>query len=147
MYAENVLRMKRVLEDAKNATPKNEFGGIGLILYSNFAQLPVLPLHQNITANNNESLTQQIANASNLTNMCHDGFHLISKEWVLTHKNQYFAPPIPLDAKLAKRENLGARYMSALLGSFLPSVICIGIVSERDGIAIFESGKEVAHFQ
>ena len=43
----------------------------------------------------------------------------------------------------AATKNTGARYMSALLGSLIPSVICTGVVSGKEGVIIFENGVEV----
>ena len=82
---------------------------------------------------------------SSLSEPCHDGFQLVSQGWQLTHRNQYFAPPIDLtiSADYLQTKDIGARYLSALFGSKIRGVICIGIVSERDGLVIFQDGKEV----
>lgn len=142
MQNSHVEKLKSILHEVQNIIPKNDFCGVGLVVYSEFRTLPVLSLYPRIKITGID-LIEQIINASRFTSDCHDGFHFISNDWKLTHRNQYFAPPIPADLRLTDKGNFGARYVSALLGSLLPNVICTGIVSERDGVVVFEDGKNV----
>lgn len=114
-------------------------------MYFVYDGLPVLPLCSNQFVKNSNSLAEGLAQASFFSNPCHDGFHLISDKLQLTHTNQYFAPPLPskVTAYLKPKNTTGARYMSAQLGSLLPMVSCVGIVSEKEGIVIFEDGIEI----
>lgn len=141
---QDAAKLKLLLQEAYEAFPPGEFCGLGLILYSDIEGLPVVDLCMTSSIQPRGQLVEQIVRASLLSNPCHDGFHLISLDWKMTKRNQYFAPPInqSLDKKIIIRKNLGARYMSALLGSFLPSVVCTGLISERDGPIIFINGEE-----
>lgn len=145
MLSHRAEQLREILVSARSRIPENEFCGIGVVLYSNYTGLPVLPLCYERSFQEGGSLEDHLAQASFYSNPCHDGFHLISSELHLTHTNQYFAPPLPSNAApfITKTKNNGARYMSALLGSLLPSVRCTGIVSEKEGVVIFEDGKVV----
>ncbi len=145
MPSHRTEQLREILASARSHIPEKEFCGMGVVLYSDFVGLPVLPLCSEQSFEESGSLAERLAQASLYSNPCHDGFHLISNELRLTHTNQYFAPPLPSDAApfITKTKNNGARYMSALLGSRLQSVSCTGIVSEKEGVVIFEDGKVV----
>ena len=138
-------QLRKILETARTHIPENEFCGIGAVLYLVYDGLPVLPLCSDHSFQNSISLAEQLAQASLFSNPCHDGFHLISNELQLTHTNQYFAPPLPSKASAYSRakKTCGARYMSAQIGSLLPMVSCTGIVSDKEGIVIFEDGMKI----
>lgn len=138
-------QLRIILEDAKTLIPENEFCGLGVVMYSTYDDLPVLPLCSDQSINKGSSLAEQLAQASLFSNPCHDGFHLLSDELQFTHTNQYFAPPLPSKASQYSKakKTCGARYMSAQLGSLLPMVSCTGIVSDSEGIVIFEDGLEI----
>lgn len=138
--------LKAALEQARHAITEADFCGFGVIVYSDLSQLPVFPLCHRSSEMELVSLGEQIAKVSRLSEPCHDGFQLVTQDWQLTHRNQYFAPPIDskISADCLPSKDIGARYLSALFGSKISGVICIGIVSERDGLVIFKDGKEVA---
>jgi len=138
-------QLRIILESARIHIPENEFCGIGVVLYLVYDGLPVLPLCAGQSFQKGISLAEQLAQASLFSNPCHDGFHLISDELQLTHTNQYFAPPLPSEASeySKAKKTCGARYMSAQIGSLLPIVSCAGIVSDKEGIVIFEDGIEI----
>ncbi|MGZ8214510.1 MAG: hypothetical protein ACXWTP_08425 [Methylosarcina sp.] len=138
-------QLQKILANARESIPAREFCGIGVVLYSDFKSLPVLPLCPNQLIQQEQNIVDKLVSASLLSNPCHDGFHLISLELEVTHTNQYFAPPLPSSMNIYGRQmkNRGARYVSAQIGSLLPGVCCTGIVSDRDGLVIFENGREV----
>jgi hypothetical protein len=138
-------RLKRLLEDAKALIPPDEFGGFGVILYSSLNSLPVLPMCGHDLNAEVDNLPDAIARASKLSNPCHDGFHLVSQEGVLTHTNQYLAPPLNRGALTEVKVDrpIGARYLSALLGSKVQGVFCTGIVNASGILYVFEDGRQV----
>jgi len=145
MPSHSTEQLRDILASARSQIPEKEFCGIGVVLYLDYVGLPVLPLCSGQSFQECRSLAEQLAQASLFSNPCHDGFHLISSDFRLTHTNQYFAPPLPSNATpyIRATNNSGARYMSALLGSLIPSVSCTGIASEKEGVVIFEDGVEV----
>lgn len=145
MPSHSTEQLREILASARSHIPKKEFCGIGVVLYLDYVGLPVLPLCSGQSIQEGGSLAERLAQASRSSNPCHDGFHLISSKLELTHTNQYLAPPLPSNAApyIRTTKNNGARYMSALLGSLMSSVSCTGIVSEKEGIVIFEDGIEV----
>ncbi len=122
------------------------FSGIGVILYDNFDNLSVIPLRVTAPPLASGDLSQQLAAISVETSDYHDGFHLISANWRLTHVAQYFSPPIVADAKIDRTKKFGGRYLAALFGSAIPNVTLCGTVSNGFGLAIFCRGEEV-HFE
>lgn len=135
-----IKTLKDVLMNAKNKMTTDDFCGIGLIVYSDITNLPIFPLSSssNILP---ASLEESIVEASRFSNTCHDGFHLISPNWKITHRNHFFSPPIPSDiSTLIKKDNMGARYFSALLGSLMNEIICTGIISNNGKAEIFCDG-------
>ncbi len=145
MPSHRIEKLRKILTQARIIIPDDQFCGIGVILYSEFSHLPVLPLCPDEINIKTNTLADQLVNASLASNPCHDGFHLISSEWNLTHVNQYFAPPIPdlTSNKILGNESRGARYISARIGSLLPSINCTGVLSDRDGLVVFRNGEEV----
>jgi hypothetical protein len=72
----------------------------------------------------------------------HDGFHLIDASTMeLTHVCHFFAPPIPdtLPPSIPSYP-VGARFMAALLGSLLSSVVMTSVLGEREGAIAIERG-------
>ena len=137
----DIERMRDLLLDVRKKIPTVEFCGVGLILYDDISHLPILSLCQGTGRVRDASLVDGVSNASRLINPCHDGFHLISRDWRLTHTNQYFAPPIPPEIDVGGAYGFGARHASGLLGSFLPSVICVGVLTTRDLLLVFRKGS------
>ncbi len=138
-------QLREVLANARKCIPENEYCGIGAVLYSDFNGLPVLPLCPKQKINMEHSLAEQLAYASLYSNPCHDGFHLISDKLLLTHTNQYFAPPLPFDKAVYADpiHHHGARYVSAQIGSLMSCVYCTGIISEKDDLVVFINGRVV----
>jgi hypothetical protein len=137
-----------LLINAAKAIPLSEFVGIGLVLYSDLSTLPVIALRHAGRVERERDIAALIAEASRKSGDCHDGFHLISRSRRLTHRNQYFAPPIPAGAELHfARKGAGARYVSALLGSVLPCVDYTAIVSSDGEISVFCRGIELRRGQ
>lgn len=145
MQIDYTLQLREILANTRKIIPNSEFCGIGVVLYSDFDSLPVLPLCPKQVINAENSLGKQLANASLYSNPCHDGFHLISEKFVLTHINQFFSPPLPLEKSVHTEPtaHLGARYVSAQIGSMMSCIHCTGIISEKNNLIIFRNGKEV----
>jgi hypothetical protein len=123
-----------------------DFSGLGVILYESLESLPVIPLRTTAPLHHGEDLSQYLASISVYRSEYHDGFHLISKRWQLTHVAQYFSPPIVTNARIDRTKQFGGRYLAALFGSALPNVTLCGIVSNGFGLAVFCRGEEV-HFE
>lgn len=134
-------RLTDLLVRVRQTIPDGEFCGVGLIVYSEISELPILDLCARSSGMRSKDLVHGISSASRSTNKCHDGFHLISCDWRLTHTNQYFAPPIPAGFELRETLGIGARHASALLGSLLPSVICSGVFTGNDTLIVFQNGS------
>ena len=137
---ENVSRLLVDLE--KNKT--SEFEGIGLIIYSSFSTLPISAINSNNSSLNLPKteyceILETLLKVSSGTNPFHDGFHLISKDFTLTHVSQYFSTPII--PNIVIENQFGSRYRTALYGSFLPEVLFTGVLSKNYGPIIFENGK------
>lgn len=96
---------------------------------------------------NGATLIEVIRNASLLNGPTHDGFHVISSDLREVRTNQFVSPPIPNDSSLAEVPHwFGARHMAAVLASRLPSVVCAGVMSSRNKVALFEQGETKAVF-
>jgi hypothetical protein len=120
-----------------------DFSGVGLILYSNLAMLPIFPLRRTVPQIDEYDVIGSLAKIASVSSEYHDGFHLISSKWKITHVAQYFSPPIIETAEVDRTKLFGGRYLAALFGSSLPGVMLCGVASNGFGIAIFKSGKEV----
>ncbi len=133
---------------ALSASRANDFSGVGLILYyPPAAVLPVLPLAGDNapvplpTANLNGSI-ELLLSTSRFSSLFHDGFHLVDATTLnITHVSQYFAPPIPeLLPPIIVGHPIGARFMSAWLGSLLPTVQMTAILSNFNSGLFFRRG-------
>ncbi len=145
MIDNTVTHLRQILANVRKSIPTDEFCGLGIVIYTDLDDLPVWPLCPHQEIDSGKGLVELLAHASLYSNPCHDGFHLVSDRLELTHINQYFAPPLPVDKEVleAGRSNRGARYMSAQIGSLIKSIRCTGIFSDRDGLVIFQAGKEI----
>lgn len=123
-----------------------EFSGIGLIVHSPEARLPVFPLRPNAEPPVSDDLEQSLAAIASNSSDFHDGFHLLSVSWKLTAIAQYFSPPILANAEINWPRRFGGRYLAAQFGSALPGVVICGIATTTLGLAIFEAGREI-HFE
>lgn len=122
-----------------------DFSGIGIVVCDCPPNLPIISL-RDTTPNMAGSVVQVLSRLSTYKSKYHDGFHVLNKKGELTHIAQYFSPPIVQEACFDKSRLVGGRFVAALFGSAIPSVIMIGIASEGHGISIFNNGQEV-HFE
>lgn len=129
------------------ANPPGRFAGIGLVLYVPPLDLPVAPLvppsqipplPSGDVAESTRLLRQLADSACPL----HDGFHLVDTySLAITHLCHFFAPPIPAELPPSVPAHpVGARFMAALLGSLLPSVVMTSVLGEREGAIVIERG-------
>jgi hypothetical protein len=140
---EILVRLNKLLSLVKLKSD-NEFDGLGLIIYDNYVNLPVTPFNDEriikLPIKDFNQIVDTLIKISNSTNEFHDGFHLISKEFHLTHTSNYFSTPI-IKNKIKIEENYGSRYRTALYGSYLPNVLFTAVLSKNYGPIIFEKGK------
>lgn len=123
------------------------FAGLGLVLYVPPLRLPVTPL---VPPGQVPSLPQGdlslgadlLRRLSDSASALHDGFHLVDAQSLeITHVCHFFAPPIPADlSKMLPDRPVGARFMAALLGSLLPSVVMTAVLSDSEGAMTIERG-------
>lgn len=125
-----------------------DFSGLGLILYHSPLSLPVLPLTRTesrlqLPTRNLQQSIKLLREVCQLKSAFHDGFHLVNASSLgITHVSQFFAPPIPeIVPKLISANPIGARFMSAWLGSLLPSVCVTAILSKVEGGIVFSQGE------
>jgi len=134
--------LKELLSSVREMMSAEEFCGVGVVVHENAAVLPVASLCPSAPLPKSQTLAEDIALCSLSNNDCHDGFQLVSSDWALTRRNQYFAPFID-GVTCLNHEVVGARYMAAKHGSLLKNVLCTGLISERDGLLVFVDGKAV----
>jgi hypothetical protein len=135
-------RLRNVLfEVHKNSGA--DFSGVGLILYKDICNIPIFPLRQAEPQFITNSLVRKLVDISRLASEYHDGFHMVSESFELTHIAQYFSPTIIADIKVNRTKQIGGRYMAALFGSKINGVILTGIVTKGSGLTIFEDGREI----
>ena len=137
-------RLKDLLMRVRDSIPNEEFCGVGVVVSADFERLPIASLCTSATFPVQQDLAEQIAECSLYSRSCHDGFQIVSDQWQLVQRNQYFAPfPAAECRKLIGSVNVGSRYMAARFGSLIEGVVCTGLLSERDGIVVFEGGLPV----
>lgn len=135
-FKEILLKVEKEADD--------DFSGIGIILYSEINEIPVFPLHGNNIEVEEDELVPTLVKISKINSSYHDGFHFISSNFKLSHTSQYFSPPIVRGIRVGKaRVAVGGRYMAALFGSCIPSILLTGIVTKSNGVVIFKDGVEV----
>jgi hypothetical protein len=122
------------------------FSGLGVIFYIPPLDLPVAPLVPTkqlprLSTGNPEETATLLRALSDSATPTHDGFHLVdATSFAITHVCQFFAPPIPRTIpKSMPQHPVGARFMAALLGSLLPSVVMTAVFG-REGAITFERG-------
>jgi hypothetical protein len=143
-YLENFVieKLTDLLVAVRNKADR-EFSGIGIIVYKNSISLPIFPLRLTSPQLNENDIVGSLAKISSLDSEYHDGFHLISCQWKITHVAQYFSPPVVSTLNVDRTRLFGGRYIAALFGSTLPDIECCGIASNGFGVAVFKNGKEV----
>jgi hypothetical protein len=121
--------------------------GLGIIVYRPPLDLPVVPLNsadcgQVQLPTGVERTAEFLVRLSHATDPMHDGFHLVDAErLVITHICQYVAPPIRQSGTLSMPTHpVGARYMTALLASALPSVVVAATLSSQRSVVAFRGG-------
>ena len=142
----NEEKLRKTLNEVMKLSGKN-FSGVGVIIYENINDIPIFPLRETSPDINENEITESIIKLSSTSCQYHDGFHLISKEWQITHISQYFSPPILEDVEIDMSKLFGGRYIAALFGSSLPNVLYTGIASRGFGQAMFQSGKEIYYLK
>lgn len=137
-------RLRKLLLRVRDSIPKEDFCGVGVVVSSDLERLPIASLCTDASFPAQQDLAEQIAECSLYSRFCHDGFQIVSEQWQLVQRNQYFAPfPVAECRELIGSVNVGSRYMAARFGSLIEGVACTGLLSERDGIVIFEGGLPV----
>lgn len=140
-----IKKIINLCNDINKLKSKN-FEGIGLVIYSDFKELPVVSLNTNkipydLPINSYDEILKTLLEISSSNSKFQDGFHLLSKELKLTHISQYFSTPIIKNLKI--ENSFGSRYRTALYGSQLPCVLFTAVISKNYGLIIFENGKEI----
>ncbi|SHE78158.1 hypothetical protein SAMN05444377_101230 [Flavobacterium fontis] len=147
MENKEILKLlKKLLSEVKSKSDNN-FEGLGLIVYKDFVNLPIIPFNDEkcirLPIKDFSVIVDTLLKISNCHNEFHDGFHLISKEFQLTHISNYFSTPIIEKIKIEKK--YGSRYRTALYGSFLPNVLFTAVLSKNYGPIIFEKGRALSY--
>jgi hypothetical protein len=140
-----VLRLRSTLWTVRQMAGP-DFSGIGLIVHTRDADLPIYPLRSGCFPTLPSALCEALASIAVWQSDFHDGFHLISTDWALTAVAQYFSPPIVKRVVVDRTRLFGGRYLAALFGSVIGGVELTGIASNDFGLAIFKRGREV-HFE
>lgn len=137
-------QLKALLQRTREVIPSEEFCGVGVVVAADLQQLPIAPLCGDASIPVQQDLAEQIAECSFYSKPCHDGFQIVSSQWRLAHRNQYFAPfPSEEQRKTIGHSNVGSRYMAARFGSLIAGVLCTGLLSERDGLLVFAGGLPI----
>lgn len=133
-----------------NESKGSNFRGVGLLLYQSLAHVPIAPLRdrtiverENLPISGTKRIVSALLRYGDEDNQFHDGFHLISRNLNLTHISQYFSPPIV--AMVSPEMRYGGRYRAAFYGSFIPSVIATGVLSQSYGPTLFIRGNVRVH--
>lgn len=134
--------LKKLLNEVQTKSG-SDFSGVGIIVHDRAHDLPIFPLRLSYPMINETQIVDSLIKIASKSSKYHDGFHLISKDWKLTHVSQYFSPPIVEKTEVDRSKLFGGRYLAALFGSSLPDVLFTGIASSDFGVAIFKSGKEI----
>lgn len=122
----------------------SDFSGLGLIVCEDTKSLPVFPLRQNSDFfKSSKSLEITLLEISSFLSEYHDGFHVISPNGNIKMISQYFSPPIDKTVVVSYSKSFGGRYLAALFGSTIPSVVLTGVVSRGFGLAVFRNGTEI----
>lgn len=135
------LRVKKLLEKIRREAPGNVFTGAGVVVYESLDNLPLFLMGEDSVVNDNIDLFTTVLESSLATNPNHDGFCMVSKDFKLTHKNIYFAPPIDQSVSFDNSQGYGTRYVAALMGSKVEGVLLTAVVSNSYGIIVFVDGK------
>jgi hypothetical protein len=122
-----------------------DFSGTGVIVTTRVDDLPILAMRPVSDPGEVANVADLLAAISNPAHEHHDGFHVLDPDLRILRLGQYFSPPIVLSAQIDRTKRFGGRYLAALFGSTLPSVLATGIASCDFGIALFRNGQEIAY--
>lgn len=137
-------RLRELLDEVRRRAGP-DFSGIGVVVASGTATLPIVPLRPNAPVLIDRPVVEVLAAISVRSSDLHDGFHVLSPILGLELVAQYFAPPVrPVLYPSPGAAIGGARYMTALLGSMLPEVIATGLATVERPSTVFRDGVVVA---
>lgn len=121
-----------------------DFTGLGLIFYIQKGNLPIESLNPFCELKNQiidpKMIAQKLVEISKESCKCHDGFHLLNHDCVLTDLSYYFSTPISIEKK--PKQNNGSRYRTAFYGSLLKDVFLTVIISSNYNVMVFIKGEE-----
>ena len=122
----------------------NDFTGLGLVIYEDLTHLPIESMSYDCNLdkciNCIELIVEKLISISQDDCKCHDGFHLLNKDLILTHISYYFSTSI--SDVIKPKFNLGSRYRTAFYGSLLNSVNCTITINSKLVAMIFINGNE-----
>ena len=136
-------RLHRLLRAVRDEAGKS-FSGVGLLVSTGPDDLPILPLRPAQVLPDKRPTLELLVAISRHSSELHDGFHVLSPEFDVLLVSLYFSPPIVAGINTDPARRIGGRYMAALFGSTLPSVIATGVASPHYGVAVFHRGKEIS---
>ena len=143
---EYVQEVRNLLVSVHRSIPESEFCGVGLVVCEDVNRLPRWPL-AGAERPLDQGAVAAIRGASMFSDV-HDGFHILSPSLTVTHTNQYITPPVAgLVIEGVAKAGFGARHMSALLASRLPTVICAGVLNTRTQVVIFVDGQTCGQWE
>lgn len=119
------------------------FSGVGVLISDHPHDLPLSPLRPDGRAQNGRTLAKFLSEISRESSDLHDGFHLLSSDFNVISTCLYFAPPIVPTLGFDSNRKVGARFLTAMFGSSLGSVIATGVASPSYGVVVFHRGTEV----
>lgn len=131
-----------------NSTNRN-FSGVGFVLYHDlnilseyhcnlvdgYQALPILCV-------GTDAFNQFIFKISDINHPCHDGFHFINRDGILTHIAQFFSPPA--NKYLTNVKGQGSRTFCSQVGSLLQGVTLVGSISTNKTIYLFKNGNLIS---
>jgi len=137
-------QLRNLLLRVRDSIPTEDFCGVGVVVSADLERLPIASLCTEANFPAQQDLAEQIAECSLYSRPCHDGFQILSEQWQLVQRNQYFAPfPAAECRELIGSVNVGSRHMAARFGSLIDGVMCTGLLSKREGIVVFQGGLPV----
>ncbi len=113
-----------------------------MIVSANPESLPIVALRPTSNPIDDAATATVLARISQHRHEHHDGFHVLTPDLKIKKIAQYFSPPIVPLLNIDRQKRFGGRYLAALFGSMLPSVVATGIVSRDFGLAVFQQGDE-----
>ena len=130
------------------------FTGLGVVFYTPPIDLPSTPLRGDVDALGAlpvygiDNIARHLSAASDLRSPWHDGFHFVDvAQLSLTHLAQYLAPTLASEVLPSGAERpSGARQMTALLTSNIPSVAAVAVISTAGDIRLYASGRLASKF-